>query len=226
MKNALLQDRIFKFYTKLPHCIIAKRKNLKDIRSRFDYENLSDISIFASNCVGGEIYALLGIEFSSPLINISINRDEFIVLCTHLKEYLKCPLRVSKTKSGNCIAELGNESIDLKNIEIRFPHDTEPNKVKANWNRRCSRVNFEKLVLINDDKGLTEEDYVAYDRIPAFRKICLTAQDKSQKWKWCHQIEAYKDQEMTGEYNGKSLDGLWKFIKLWDYISFLNGYDQ
>lgn len=226
MKNALLQDKIFRIYTKLPHCVLAKRKHLKDIRSRFDYKNLSDISIFSSNCVGGEIYTLLGIEFLSPLINISINRDEFVVLCTYLKEYMKCPLRVSKAKEGNCIAALGDESIGLKDIEIRFPHDTDPDKVRANWERRCSRINFDKLVLINDDKGLKEEDYVAYDKIQGFRKICLTAQDRSQKWNWCHQIEAYKDQKMTGEYNGKSLDGLWNFTKIWDYVSFLNGYDQ
>lgn len=36
-------------------------------------------------------------------------------------------------------------------------------------------------------------------------------------------IEHDKVKVLCGEYNGKSLDGLWKFTKMWDYVSFLNG---
>ena len=46
MNNAILQDKVCKFYTKLPHCIICRKKHIKDVRSRFNYSDLSDISIF------------------------------------------------------------------------------------------------------------------------------------------------------------------------------------
>ena len=106
VNNAILQDKVFKFYTKLPHCIICRKKHIKDVRSRFNYSDLSDISIFAANCIGGELYYLLGLKFSSPLINISINRNQFITLCSNLKEYLSQPISVS-LRNGMCIGKIG-----------------------------------------------------------------------------------------------------------------------
>lgn len=111
----------------------------------------------------------------------------------------------------------------LKEVEIRFPHDTDCESVKKKWAERCKRVNYEKIVLINDDKGLTVSDYEAYKAIPAFRKILFTAKDMSGEYEFCHQLAEYDGQTYTGSYNGKSLDGLWKFTKMWDYVSFLNG---
>ena len=43
------------------------------------------------------------------------------------------------------------------------------------------------------------------------------------EYEFCHQLTEYEGQNYTGGYNGKSLDGLWKFTKMWDYVSFLNG---
>ena len=111
----------------------------------------------------------------------------------------------------------------LKEIEIRFPHDTDCDKVLQKWNERCRRINYEKIVLINDDKGLEEKDYKAYAAIPAFRKILFTAKDRSCDYDFCYQLKEYEGKKETGGYNSKSLDGLWKFTKMWDYVSFLNG---
>lgn len=66
-----------------------------------------------------------------------------------------------------------NRGSGLKEVEIRFPHDTDCEKRQEKWAERCKRVNYEKIVLINDDKGLTVSDYEAYKAIPAFRKILL-----------------------------------------------------
>lgn len=223
MNNAILQDKIFAFYTKLPHCLICRKKHIRDVRSRFHYDELSDISIFAANCVGGEIYSLLGLNFTSPLINISINRDSFITMCAHLKKYLSQPINVTVASTGNCIGIISGGGTTLPEIEVRFPHDTDPEEVQKKWKRRCARVNYDKLVFINDDKGLTEADFAAYDAIPAFRKICLTSKDMNDRYDWCFRLKEYEGKECTGEYNGKSLNGLWKFTKIWDYVSFLNG---
>lgn len=61
----------------------------------------------------------------------------------------------------------------LKEVEIRFPHDTDCESVKKKWAERCKRVNYEKIVLINDDKGLTVSDYEAYKAIPASERFFL-----------------------------------------------------
>ena len=106
MNNAILQDKVFKFYTKLPHCIVCRKRHMKNVRSRFNYSDLSDISIFAANCIGGELYYLLGLKFSSPLINISIDRNQFITLCSNLKEYLSQPISVSM-HNRMCVGKIG-----------------------------------------------------------------------------------------------------------------------
>lgn len=221
MNNAILQDKLFKIYTKLPHCMVYRKRHISDVRSRFNYDELSDISIFSANCIGGELYYLLGLKFTSPLINISISRNQFITLCSNLKEYLNQPISVS-FRNGMCVGKIGGGS-GMEEVEIRFPHDTDCESVKKKWAERCRRVNYDKIVLINDDKGLTSSDYEAYKAIPAFRKILFTAKDVSREYEFCHQLTEYEGQPYTGSYNGKSLDGLWKFTKMWDYVSFLNG---
>lgn len=62
MNNAILQDKVFKFYTKLPHCVICRKRHIKDVRSRFNYDDLSDISILAANCIGGRALLSPGLK--------------------------------------------------------------------------------------------------------------------------------------------------------------------
>ena len=107
MNKSILADKAFKVYCKLPHCVISRNRHIKDVRSRFDYEKNSDVSVVAANCVGGEIYSLLGLRFTSPFINISMDRDQFIEMCSQLKEYLATDLKVQKNSIGSCTGILG-----------------------------------------------------------------------------------------------------------------------
>lgn len=222
MNHGVLMDRLFGIYRKLPHCRFCQKRHTEMARSRFDYDNLSDISIFSTNCIGGEIYSLLGLPFCSPLINTSLDRRAFIALCASLKEYLALPLRVDRLENGSCLGRLGGGN--LPDIKIRFIHDTDPQAVKEKWKRRCRRVNYQKLVLIVDDRGLDAEDLALYDTIPALRKVCLMGGNLlGCNYEWCCRLPAYAGQPRSGKYNTKSLDGLWKFTKIWDYVAFLNG---
>ena len=221
MNKTILADKIFAIYTKLPHCLILRSRHMKDVRRRFDRDKLKDISVISANCVGGEICFLLGIGFRSPFVNISMDRAAFIRMVSRLKEYMELPLEVHVNETESCTGSL--QGPDLPAIEIRFPHDADPAKVAENWERRKKRINYDKLVLIVDDKGLKEADYRLYDQLPAFRKICLTAADLSDRYAWAYQMKEYAGAEKTGEYNAKSKDGLWVFTKTWDYTSWLNG---
>ncbi len=221
MNKAILADRIFSVYTKLPHCLILRGKHMKDVRRRFDRERLQDISIISTNCVGGEISYLLDIGFRSPFVNISMDRKDFIQTVEHLKEYMELPIQISSVENGSCVGILKSDSLPA--VTIRFPHDKDPERAAGNWERRKQRINYEKLVLITDDRGVSEEDLKRLDAVPAFRKICLTAKDHSAQYPWCHQLKTYAGEDKVGEYNAKSKDGLWVFTKFWDYVSWLNG---
>ena len=119
MNNAILQDKVFKFYTKLPHCIVCGKRHMKNVRSRFNYsDDLSDISIFAANCIGGELYYLLGLKFTSPLINISIDRNQFIVHCVQILRSIYRSLFLFRCITGGVSGKIGGSG--LKEVEIRF----------------------------------------------------------------------------------------------------------
>lgn len=124
---------------------------------------------------------------------------------------------------GGVLGILGDGD-NLPLIEIRFPHDINPTEVLANWRRRCQRVNYDKLVLICDDKdGISDKELSKYNNIQAYRKILFTAKNMNTKYSWCYYMKAYKNCSNTGKYNGKTINGLWKFTEMWDYVSFLNG---
>lgn len=222
MNKAVLADRLYRAWILLPHCQIHRRKHFRNIKRRFHSDTESDISIFCTNCVGGELYYLLGLPFKSPLINTTLDRLQFITLCEHLKEYMSCELKVETDPVRGLIGKLGNEY--LPEITIGFPHDTDPKVIKENWKRRLPRINYDKLVLICDDKGGVTEDHMKrFGRIPAYRKILFTKDDRQNVSPVCFKLPGYENLHQTGDYNAKSLKGLWKFCDFWDYVSFLNG---
>ena len=190
-----------------------------NIKNKFDYNNQSDISIIATNCIGGELYHILRLKFNSPFINISMKRSEFARMAELLPEYMDCDIRVQKD-DGGYVGVLGNEQ--LEDVTVRFPHDNDPENIRQNWDKRKRRINFDKIVLICDDKGMKLEEYERLDRAIAYKKICFITEREPKQYNWAKVLEPYKDLDQTGTYNGKSLNGLWKFQRMWDYISFLN----
>ena len=220
MNRTILMDRIWNIYSYFPHCIISKNRCVQKAREAFAYNRKKDISIISVNCVGGEIYSILGIPFLSPLINTSMNRKEFITMCRNLKEYMNSKLEVHKQDENRFIGILCPDG--LEPVGIRFDHDDNEIEIQENWNKRRDRINWDNVVLICDDKDINDEDYDRYDSIKDYKKIMLTASDMSGKYDWCYQLKAYQNKQRTGTYNGKSLRGGWKFLYMWDFVSFLN----
>lgn len=178
-----------------------------------------DMSIIATNCVGGEIYHILGRKFNTPFINVSIPRKHFITMACHFKEYMTAPYRLEKAQTINGVY-LYLEPEGLPVVRIRFPHDTEETVVKANWDKRVKRINYDKLAFICDDRGLDESDYKEYDKVKGYKKIMLTS--KEIGYPWGKVLSAYRGKPCCGDYNYKDyFRGLWKFEKEWDYWNFL-----
>lgn len=100
MNRNMIGDQIFKIYRFLPHCLINRAIETVNIKNKFDYNNQSDISIIATNCIGGELYHILGLKFNSPFINISMKRSEFARMAELLPEYMDCDIRVQKDDGG------------------------------------------------------------------------------------------------------------------------------
>lgn len=129
------------------------------------------------------------------------------------------------SKSGEIVAQLGGNGA-MPPVTIRFPHDNNWNTIWANWNRRKSRLRYDKLVLICDDQGLTEDNFRRFEQIKCYRKVILTAQPLSSKYQCTHCLTVYAGRQCTGEYQKKTMGGLHYFEYIWDYVAFLNGEEK
>lgn len=219
--SRVLADKLWKIWFSLPHSRFFQQKYRRKVRARFDYANLSGISVIAPNCISGELYAALGLQFRTPFVNCFMKRDEFIKMCGRLREYMACPLEIAGRRSDYWVAVLGDGG--LEPVRICFPHDDDPTRIAADWERRKQRINYDKLVLICDDLRIGEGEMAVFERIPAFRKILFTARDHSGKFACAHQLRAYERDAHVGMYCGKMLRGVWRFETMWEYADFLNG---
>ncbi len=195
-----------------------KRFNKYCLKSRKEYLGNSEISIVAVNCIGAEIYHILGLKFNSPCINTSFDRKDFIRFCLNLKQYLSLE---PVLECINNIWTMKLYSDELEPVYIKFPHDDNQETIISNWNKRKKRINYDKIFVICDDRGLTENDIREFGKINFENKIMLTA--KKYNYDYICQLSKYKNKSCVGKYNVKKLNGLYGFQKSWDFIKFFNG---
>lgn len=218
MNRTVLSDKVFMWVSKLPHARFFQNKFRNKAIAMASGRD-KDLSIIAANCIGGEIYHILGWQFCSPFINNSMGRHSFITMACHFKEYMQAPYRLERAAMGNGLC-LILEPKELPEVPIRFPHDVNADVVKSNWERRVKRINYEKLVFICDDRGLDLSDFEAYDRVKAYKKVMLTS--KEIGYAWATVLPSRGGKSGASDYNYKDyLLGIWRFEKEWNYYDFL-----
>ncbi|MCM1233063.1 MAG: DUF1919 domain-containing protein, partial [Ruminococcus flavefaciens] len=104
------------------------------------------VTIITDDCWGGYVYHYLGLEFSSPLINMLWDKKEYIEFITDPLFYLQTELtmvREGDLKSGFYpVGKLGKNG---KYVEIKFIHNADFNEAKQQWDRRKKRINKDNL---------------------------------------------------------------------------------
>lgn len=150
---------------------------------RFDfrkYFSLIDnpVSILSNNCWGGMIYRKLRLQFSTPLINIYWENEEFINFLRKPLFYLKSPLKMvypgDMRRERPLIARLGTAD---DNVKIKMVHCTNFEDALKQWNRRMQRFNednlFVKLYIPGTLPKDTVDRYVSvFNELP-YKKILL-----------------------------------------------------
>lgn len=179
-----------------------------------------DYSIITPTCLGGELYSLIGERFGSPFINCQIRRHDFVNIICNLQIYLEAPFEI-RDNYGFITLTLTPDS--LPEAEIHFPHDSDSELVRINWIKRRVRVNYNRLVIILDDRGTIKEDIERFSKIKCLKKVFLTS--KKLDFDFCQIIESYRGDKSVGAYYEKDfIRGLWRFEYQWDYMKFL--YDK
>lgn len=108
----------------------------------------SNMSIVSDSCWGGFVYHLLGMEFTSPLINTYILEEDFLRLISDIRYWFRFPLKEKTLKSPSETYPIGIlEDEKGKKVEIKFFHDNDFTEVIEKWKRRLERFNYDNYLV-------------------------------------------------------------------------------
>lgn len=129
--------------------------------------NAEGITFISQNCIGGVLYHDLGLQFLSPTVNTFIPEPGFVKLVLNLRHYMEQEL----------VIRWGEEYPIgmLDDVEIHFMHYETCKEARETWDRRKTRINWDKIFIIDTDRdGFDETIYEQWKRIE-YPKILFTA---------------------------------------------------
>lgn len=142
-----------------PLAIRDRRKKLKT--------NIGSYTIISRNCIGGIIYHDLGLQFKSPIINMYIDTEDFFLLCNDLESFLSLDTVLIEKTDCKLDFPVGIlTSHKGESIILYFMHYHDFKQAKEKWYERCTRVNFEKILIIFEDISNLNIDFNQLKKIP------------------------------------------------------------
>ena len=172
-------------------------------------------SIICSSCIGGVIYNRLGKQFLSPTINMFFSQRDFIRFAVNLKHYLSQELVFIESDKPYPVAMLDD-------ITLYFNHSSSPEEAANDWNRRKTRIRYDKLYLIfYYREGYSLDEIREIEKAPCVRKIMLTSTPVDLPYAYC--IRENKGRVNSESFLDKDQFGIRTFEKQWDFVSWLNG---
>ena len=153
--------------------------------------NSIDFTIISNNCWGGMIYESYNIPKGSPTVGMFIMAEDYIKFLLDLKGYINGKLvfikpEESRWKDAPQVTgdkRFGSYPIGLlsngkNNIEIFFLHYHSKEEAKDKWERRCKRINWDKmLVKFNDQNGCTSKDVQDFMSLQFKYKMFFTCKE-------------------------------------------------
>lgn len=154
---------------------IGAKKRYKKLKN-------NDFTIISNNCFAGITYEYLNMPFYSPTIGLYFFAPEYIKFISNLKKYSKKTLRQINLEDSKYRDELIRQKQQnaiigkLDDVEIVFLHYKNFKEAKEKWDRRCKRINFDKIIYkFNDQNLCTEKELKAFHELNLPNKICFTA---------------------------------------------------
>lgn len=140
----------------------------------------NQFTIISNNCTGGYVYQFFGIPYRSPTAGIEIHPDDYVKLImnphyyfTQPIDFLSDPKRARHYPQRKNAPNYGNYPVGtIGDIEIFFTHYHSKEEARSKWERRCSKICYEKLIfLFVENEWMTEKE----------RQTFLSAQTKGKK---------------------------------------------
>lgn len=132
-------------------CILLKKFRRKN-------QNL-DFTIISQNCIGGVIYADLGLPFNTPTINMFIEDENFVKMVENFEHYMK----IKPIPKTECFIDPIDNSIKypkimIDDIEICCIHYKSCEKAIEAWERRKKRINYNNIYVMANSWNLHDDE--------------------------------------------------------------------
>ena len=135
-------------------------------RAKESWDN-ENISVIAQNCIGGVFYHDLGLRFLSPTVNLYFMGPDFVKFAADLGHYLSLPLEMRWGEEY----PVGR----LEDVEIRFMHYSSCTEALEAWERRKSRIDPKRILILSTDmEGFDDSCFAVWKSLP-YPKVLFTA---------------------------------------------------
>ena len=190
------------------------------------HNNESDVTLISQNCVGGVLYHMLGLQFSSPTINMFIEDENFVRLVENPYHYFSID---AKPFNEHYVDKAGYEYpvIQVDDILLCCMHYKNCQEAIDAWNKRRLRVNYDKMFVISCSWNLHERDDLVkrVSEIP-YPKVIFTTENfnypqyiKLQGSIWKKDIDGAVRPNLT---SFKGLSGKRYFNDEFNFVKWIN----
>jgi len=165
-----------------------------------------DFSVISNNCWGGFVYQMFGFEYTSPTIGLFIMESDYIKFVSDLNVYLLKPLEFIRPEDSRFYNKLTNDGQNpisypvarLDDVDIFFMHYHSEEEAREKWQRRCKRINFDRLIVkISERNDCNEEIIDAFCKLPFKNKLCFT-QKKYENHECCVFVNGFEEANKSG----------------------------
>lgn len=195
-------------------------------KSRHKKLEQTEFTIISNNCWGGMIYDSYGLRKNSPTVGMFIMADDYIKLISDLKGNTTKELIFIKPEDSRYAdflrdkTEFGTYPVGkIGDIELFFLHYHSEQEAKEKWERRCKRINWDKMIVkFNDQNGCTEEHVKAFSELPFEHKLFFTVRDWSViKWNGYIKVKQSTKEDFITTSHEPYVDS--KYINLTELIN-------
>lgn len=185
----------------------CKRKRLENKRP----------TIISNNCVGGVIYHDLGLEFTSPTVNVGFKADDFISFLENMEYYLSQDvIKVEKPNYKYFVGSIGDMMVD-------FGHYKSFEEAKAKWIERKKRLDYDNIyVVMTERDGCSLETIERFENLKLKHKVLITHIPLPQ-FKSTYYMPGFENESELGVVTDFK-PGFWRrrYIDSFDYVRFFN----
>lgn len=144
----------------------------------------SNFTIISNNCWAGSVYRWFNLPYLTPTAGLYFYANDYNRFLSNLKYY--CSLELEEvslkfSKHRNTQIKRKQEHVPigrLDDVEIIFLHYPTFQEAKEKWERRCSRICWDHLIVKNAEMNeCNSENIIEFDKLPFDNKFIFTAKD-------------------------------------------------